>query len=271
MYNKKSRREHRTRQLRFETLEDRRVLAAVTVGTISDVFDVAANIEIPELIASGGAGADGKISLREAIIASNNTLGLDFITFAASLNGKTITLGKDELGNPTGVKQELTITDSVTIDASMLTQGLTIDASGNDPTPNSTLDDGDPDNDGDGTTVIDIVYPVASQGVSLTYVLAGLTITGGDSPDENDSIGDGVHQGGGITLRNGSYAPSLGQISLTIRDSIVTGNHSNGDGGGIYTKSYEGETIDFVIERSVISGNTLTIRGLHSAQFTLAA
>ena len=134
--------------------------------------------------------------------------------------------GKDPLGNPLDI---------------------TIDASGND---------NDVDvNDGDGTTVFDIAYPNVTTGNTLTYVLAGFTITGGDSVDENGSIGDGVHQGGGITLRNGSSTTSTGQISLSIRDSVVTGNHTDGDGGGIYAKSYEGEAVEIAIERSVISGN----------------
>jgi hypothetical protein len=42
-------------------------------------------------------GADGLISLREAIIAANNTKGADSITFAPSLSGNTIAVNFDDL------------------------------------------------------------------------------------------------------------------------------------------------------------------------------
>ncbi len=206
---------------------------------------------------------DGILHLREAITYVNGTnpgledrnawidetvdlLGInDKIIFAPSLGGQTITLNEGNTGPTKG--KELTITNSVIIDATMLSGGLTIAGTGGTDGNLGT---------GDGTTVIDIAYPNVTAGNTLTYVLAGLTITGGDSVDENGSIGDGVHQGGGITLRNGSSTTSEGQISLTIRDSVVTGNHTNGDGGGIYAKSYAGEAVAITIERSVISGNS---------------
>jgi hypothetical protein len=65
----------------------------------------------------------------------------DRIVFASSLNGATITL----------TEGELSISDAVTIDASMLALGLTIDASGNDPTGNGPTDVA-----GDGSSVFSI-------------------------------------------------------------------------------------------------------------------
>ena len=58
------------RRLRLEALEDRRLLAVVTVNTDNDVLD-GATTSIANLIAS--PGLDGVISLREAITAANNT------------------------------------------------------------------------------------------------------------------------------------------------------------------------------------------------------
>src|SRR5882672_1603949 len=42
-------------------------------------------------------GADGEVSLREAIIAANNTLGVKTITFAPALSGATIVLTGNSL------------------------------------------------------------------------------------------------------------------------------------------------------------------------------
>lgn len=57
------------RRLRIETLEDRRLLAVVTVGTLDDTVDI----------------YDGVTSLREAIFATNLVGGADTIEFAPSL------------------------------------------------------------------------------------------------------------------------------------------------------------------------------------------
>lgn len=62
----------------LEQLELRRVLAAVVVDTNLDVVDGQTN-SISALI--GSPGADGKISLREALLAANNTAGVDDVNF----------------------------------------------------------------------------------------------------------------------------------------------------------------------------------------------
>ncbi len=108
------------RTLTFEPLEDRRMLAVITVDSLAD-----------------NTNADGLITLREAILAANNDgiadaiegtqagSGEDTILFDASLDGESITL----------TMGELVIETSMTVDAGGLTNGLTIDASGNDLTP----------------------------------------------------------------------------------------------------------------------------------------
>ena len=101
----------------------------VTVNTIDDTIDF----------------NDGLTSLREAIFATNTVPGPDTIEFAPSLTAGgpatiLLTLG------------ELAITDSLTINGPGANL-LTIDASGNDPTPDVNdglgsrifnIDDGDP-------------------------------------------------------------------------------------------------------------------------------
>ena len=81
----------RPRRLRLEVLEERRMLAVVTVDTALDTVDL----------------GDGLTSLREAIFATNLVAGADTIEFDASLSGQTILLTMGELA----------ITDSLTIDA----------------------------------------------------------------------------------------------------------------------------------------------------------
>src|SRR5262245_40659932 len=74
------------RDLRFERLEERRLLANVTVSKLSDVVD-GNTTSIAALV--GSPGADGGISLREAILAANvdNTDPADTILFAPSVTG----------------------------------------------------------------------------------------------------------------------------------------------------------------------------------------
>jgi CSLREA domain-containing protein len=184
------------RRLRWERLEDRRLLAVATVTTLADTVDF----------------NDGVTSLREAIFATNTVAGADTIEFDSALfaeGPKTILL---TLG-------ELVITDSLTINGPGA-ELLTIDASGNDPTPDSTLFDGDTTNDGDGTRVFLIDDAVIQN--RFTAEVAGLTLTGGDTID---------WRGGAIHSRE----------HLTVRDCVITGNSvrgvvagsSGGWGGGI--------------------------------------
>ena len=193
------------RRLRHELLEDRRMLATLTVNVTND--DVAA----------GGVPIDndGSLTLRDAIAYVNGTatpIGLennqivgqvgvpgvtDTIIFASSLSGQTIRLDESIPGQTKG--KELTITNSVVIDATMLSGGLTIAGTGGTDGNVGT---------GNGTTVFDIVTPAGMNSEpnteSFTYELAGLTITGGDTVRQDVGTGpvDRFHRGGGITLRN---------------------------------------------------------------------
>ena len=87
------------RPLQFELLEDRRMLAVVTVDTLLDELD--------------GSIGDGDVSLRDALAA---VVAGDTIDFAPNLNGATINL---TLG-------ELAVTQSITIDATTLNSGVTV-------------------------------------------------------------------------------------------------------------------------------------------------
>jgi hypothetical protein len=76
----------------------------------------------------------------------------------------------------------------------------------------------------------------ASPGAPIT--LSGVTITGGDS---DGSVG--TNRGGGVYNRD---------ASLTLSDVVISGNHADDDGGGIYS----GFGGSLTVVNSTVSGNT---------------
>ena len=243
-----------------EQLEGRLLLAVVTVDTLLDEAD--------------GSIVDGDISVRDAIeLAAEG----DTVDFNPALDGGTILL---TLG-------ELSVERSLTIDATSLAHGLTIDASGSDLTPN--------EDNGDGSRIFNI-----ADGDDLDSLrdvtLRGLTLTGGDRPRNGGAISatENVHllastiqgnSGGGVHV---SYPGELVIISSSILDNVGTGIRgskvsindstvsgtigfgvrardvtvvsstiSGNAGSGIYVRDYGSGTI----EGSVISGNASAEHG----------
>ena len=228
------------RRLFCQPLEDRLVLT-ITVDTLVDEND--------------GIGTGG-ISLRDAIGAA--TTG-ETIDFAAPLDGGTIMLDQ-MLG-------ELAITDAVTIDASSLTNGLTIDAGdGTDTTPGT----------GDGIRIFNI--DDGNGGNQIDVEIVALTLTGGDvsgvggairSSEDltvtssrisgNATSGNNAY-GGGIT----SYSGSLTVTGSTISGNSTTGNDSHG--GGVYAAG------NVTLTDSTVSGNhTVGVNAEGGGLFTLGA
>ncbi len=176
------------RRLHCERLEDRRLLAVVTVDTVDDTIDF----------------DDGYTSLREAIFATNTVPGPDEIRFDPALftaAPRTILLTHGELA----------ITDSLTLTGPGA-ELLTIDASGNDPTPDR--------NNGDGSRVF-LVDDGGDSFASIT--IDGLRLSGGDL---RLSSGDFSNYGGAIrSVEN-----------LTITRSVISDNSAFG-GGGVYQRT----------------------------------
>ena len=219
------------RRLRLEPLEDRRLLAVVTVTTLSDTVDF----------------NDGVTSLREAIFATNLVGGADTINFAPSLTAggpATITL----------TQGELKITDDLTITGSGANL-LTIDASGNDPTPTV--------NNGDGSRV----FEIDDGTIALkTVFISGLTLTGGDVTGVSTPSGGGaIRTFENLTVtactisgNSASYGGGIlnGSGTLLVADSTITANlarqgvNSPGQGGGIYNNGA------LTLTASSISGNS---------------
>ncbi len=224
---------NRNRTLRIEPLEERRMLAVITVTTNQDVVDL----------------ADGVVSLREAIFVANTAPGADTIEFDFGHDGpETIVL----------TQGELVITDSLTITGAGADL-LTIDASGNDPTPD--------ENNGDGSRVFLIDDGVRDN--RFTAEVRGLTLTGGDTGDRR---GGAIHSREHLTVTNcvitgnaaaadpvngGGWGGGIQSLygNLNVVNSTITGNWSQQAGGGIdFNRSGMDGTLS--ITASILAGNT---------------
>jgi hypothetical protein len=210
------------RTLRCELLEDRRPLALVTVNIPSDSVDL----------------TDGFTSLREAIFATNLVSGGDEIAFDFGHDGpETIVL----------TQGELRITDDLTINGPGA-ELLTIDASGNDPTP--ALDNGD------GSRAINI-----DDGNSSTFIdvsLSALTLTGGDVGGDGGAIltrektaiskvritNNIAMAGGGIAALSASLSLSQSHLSENLARTSTSSGGTVGGGGGVFALSAELTIVD---------------------------
>ena len=228
------------RRLRAEQLEDRRMLAGVTVGNALDVVD-GDTTSIASLIAT--PGADG-VSLREAVVASNNTPGLDRISFDPAV----FTGGAASVIRLGGT--ELTITDSLTIDGDPSNGSTPVvisgDAMGNDTlVPDAFITDVSASLANSATSLDDnsrvINFAASSTTASDDLTLNNVTITGGRTPVNS------LDGGGGIMTVAGN---------VTLVSSNVSGNSTTGEaaiGGGIRT--IEGAVM---LTDSTVSGNSTT-------------
>lgn len=251
----------RSRFHEFESLESRHLLAAdVLVDTDLDTADGGVTTSIAALIAT--PGSDG-ISLREAIVAANNTPGANEIGFdATQMGGSTILM--------TVASGAFEISESLTIDGSNLTNRLTID--GNDPTAAT----------GDGTQIFRILDS-SSGATPPVVVFDTLHLTNADA--DSFQNGGAIYSEGLLTIRDselsGNAASSGGAIStymqgygssdrtvLEIDGTTIQGNEArSGYGGAISVRGYgfgfgdnTAESVS-ISSSSVITGNTSSSRG----------
>lgn len=191
-----------SRRLAAEPLEDRRMLAVVTVNTISDVADGNTD-SIMELINS--PGDDGVISLREAIRAANNDTNeiSDMILFASSLDNDTINLSD---------------ADDMTFGPSALVVTSNISIVGSDAPFLQISRDNSVDN-------LRLFYVTGEGNLSLRDItLTNGMARGGDGQSVDFSGGGGGGAGmGGAVFNEGS---------LTVFSSTFTGNQAVGGTGG---------------------------------------
>ncbi len=220
------------------------ILATVTVTTTDDKLNSSYDYtNVSTLIASANADlADGKISLREAIMAANGEADLDIITLPTGQYDLTLSDTKED-NNESG---DLDITENLTIDGADVSNTII----------NSNVDSS-------GTNDVARVMQTFDAEVTLN----NLTIRGG----EEDDIG-----GGGIHTKNGTLELNtvlvtdnktsndkhggglyLDDTNTTINDSTISFNESAEHGGGIYTSN----AVTLTIDGSVINNNTSDKKG----------
>ena len=231
-------------------------IQTITVGNATDILNGNINSIATLLNDDGGDG----IGLREAIVATNNSPGIDRILFDATFaTSNLIVLGGSSLF----------ITDDLVIDGDRNGDGLpdiVINAEGE-------------------SRVFNVYFGTDNQVGRKAVLLSGLTISGGATTtngggihlnaasltlsDSTVSGNTATQRGGGIyningtlTLENSTISGNTAVVTgggienfggtITLRESTVSGNAAN-FGGGIYNFS-EGT---LAIQQSTISGNTV--------------
>lgn len=217
------------RSLRVEALEDRRVLAALSVNTNVDALAFGnSTLTLREAVAIVQAGTTAGLGLSASELAQISTSGgfaTNTITFTSALDNATITLARDTLGQIAYSAQA----KSLTIDATG--RNLTIDA--NDPTPG--------EHTGTGIRVFDISDSSNNGASPPSVTLKDLTLKGGDVGQQG-SIGP---EGGAIRSKG----------LLTLIDCTIT-NNSADTGGGVFVEvAGTGSRNVLTIEDCVIEHN----------------
>lgn len=254
-------------------------LAAAQSAHAADIIVTTADDEL-DATASDGDG----ISLREAIrdIGSGDT-----ITFDPSLSGSTTTLG-DNPGTGTNGSGELSIGISLTIDASALTDGLTIDANsvsrvmaitsgGYTVTLNNlTLSNGFTnfggaiDNDSGTLTLNNVtLYNNSADGDGgAIYNFNGILTLNNTTLYDNSSpfAGGGIlNDEGTITLNNTTLCSNSADLgggianyvgTLTLNNATLYNNSASDVGGGILN-----EDASLTLNNSIVAGNTAANTG----------
>ena len=193
-----------------ERLEDRTLLSVFAVNSVLDKVDLNPGN------GSVDTGTPGEITLRAAIQEANALAGADTITLGAGTFTLSIT-GTGEDGAATG---DLDITDT--------TGSLTILGAG---AATTTID----------AAGIDRVFDVFFH---ARLNLSGVTVTGGNAASGSTFAGI---DGGGI-LNRGVHTGVWGTVTLT--NSVVSGNSANRDGGGIKNNGV------MTISKSTVSDNS---------------
>jgi sugar lactone lactonase YvrE len=253
------------RRPRLESLENRRLLSAVTVTTANDETDGHTS-SIAALI--GGSGTDGTISLREAILASNNTPGANSITFATSLAGTPIqiTQGALLISNAvtiTGLPAAGTTLDAnygsrifditaaagaVTLDALTLTHGSALNGNGGAIYSASALTISD--------SAISQNFATDGDGAGI-YALGDVTVKNSIVDNNDANVAAGIESvSGAVTVSNSTVLYNYGggiradHGSVVVSNSTVFNNYQFGIQAG--TLASDGSV---TIRSSIVAGD----------------
>ncbi|MFM9912173.1 MAG: cadherin domain-containing protein [Methylophilaceae bacterium] len=249
-------------------------LASLTVDTTSDVSDGNTS-SIAALL--GSKGADGKISLREAITAANNTSGTDTINFSIG----------------TGV-QTITVTSTLTINSAIIIDGTTQSGYVAGSTLTIILDGNGGNYDGltlnsnsDGSTIKGLVIrdfggdgiQIAAGSDNNTIIgnfIGGMTNTGTASGTD-DNGGSGINVVGANNTIGGTTVAERNVISantsrgIYIVGATATGNTVKGNyigltaaGTATLGNGSNGVRIETSADLNTVGGNTAAERNVIS-------
>jgi hypothetical protein len=203
-------------------------VSALIVDTTADTVD-GTTTSVANLLAN--KGADGKISLREAIIATNNTAGQDTIFLPTG----TYTLTRAGSAENLASTGDLDILQSLTL----------IGAGASSTIVNAT---------GLGDRVLEI------SGTGTSAYLSGITVTGG-----NGSSGGGILENGNTSLTmwdsvisNNTTSTTGGGLyasGTTFINNVTLSGNSGASGAGIYNSNA------LVISHSTFDANTASNQG----------
>jgi len=258
----KPRRQHRAlvpgrRLPHFESLEDRRMLAVLTVNSLLDTT----------------VAADGLVTLREAIVASNTDTatdlgaigsGADTIAFAPGLTG-TITLGGTEIQ----------ITDAVTINGPGAAN-LLVSAAGASRIFNITNEVGDATIKGLTLTGGNVGAGFGG-GAVFSNAFGLLTISDSVLTGNTADFGGAIYASSGLMVTNttiggigalknvattaaGGGIFAYGSATTTIKNSTISGNSADLANGGTYSPyGYGGGILCNAFSGTVLIANSTIV------------
>ncbi|MGJ8642878.1 MAG: beta strand repeat-containing protein [Luteolibacter sp.] len=229
-------------------------------GSLPDIGAAELQYFIVTTIADSGAG-----SLRDTITSASPSA---IINFDPSLSGLTITLGGTQL----------LVNKDLTIDASALANGITIDAAGSSRVfeissgstvsmDSLTLTGGNatgasPANSGGAIYSDHATLSLTActlSGNSASGIGGGINSDGGDGGSATLSLtactlsGNSATHGGGIN----SAGPRSGSATLSLTACTLSGNSAN-FGGGIYNAGHTSGSATLSLSNSILAGNTAT-------------
>lgn len=224
----------RRRALRCEPLEERRLLAVLTVDTHLDVVDF----------------NDGKMSLREAVFVANTVEGVDEIRFDF---GQDLPAAMLLTGGEFAITDGLTIvgpgSGALTIDAQRNSRIFNVSGEGVDvELSGMTLLNGR--TSGDNLTYSEVTQQKFSGGAIRSAAGATLSI---------DSV---VIRGSSVTGDNTSGGAIFASASLVVTNSVISGNSAsgrNGVGGGIAATRYAAITATTVSDNTASRGGGVSV------------
>ena len=228
----------------------RATASALVVDTTTDVVDGNTS-SIANLLIT--RGADGFISLREAIIAANSTVGNDAILLAAGTYSLTRTGAGEDLAS-TGdldIRGTLIIAglDSVTttIDANDLDRVLHVQNSATAYITGVTITNATSSTDGGGIYVASGSTLVMTDSVVSNNITSG---SGGGIGNDGTVFLDAVRLTGNAASQGGG----IENVTLaSITNSLIDANTVSSNGGGIQSKD---GTSNLFLSNVTISGNS---------------